>query len=151
MNKFIHATALAAALSLAPLSIAYAETQANAPADMKMTDAQCTTIWSQASAGATGDLAMDKAKPFVKDFKLADVNADAKLSAAEWKAACAKGWVMSDANAAATDRTREGRNVRPRRQKARQIVKPALRRPAHRASMPARPPAGTSDRTPEKK
>lgn len=147
MNKIIHATALAAALSLAPLSIAYAETQANAPADMKMTDAQCTTIWSKASAGATGDLAMDKAKPFVKDFKMADVNADSKLSAAEWKAACAKGWVMSDASAvtktpgATSDRTPEGATDR----KAGSTAAGAPGVDAGKTS------AGTSDRTPEKK
>ena len=63
--------------------------QEKSAADMKMTAAQCETLWTQALAGSTaGDLAMDKAQPYVKDFKKADKNTDSKLSQTEWMDAC---------------------------------------------------------------
>ncbi len=129
------------------------ETKAAAPADMKMTDAQCTTLWSSAMGTATGDLAMDKAQPYVKDFKKADVNGDSKLSASEWKDACSKGWVMSDAGGAATtparpvntpdgatsDRTPGGATERT----------PGAGSTGAAGTGAAQTPAGTSDRTPK--
>lgn len=97
MASFLHAAAISAAVILAPFIPAIAaENQADAAANVKLTDAQCTALWSKAVSGATGDLAMDKAQPYVKDFKAADANADSKLSAAEWNDACAKGLIKSD-------------------------------------------------------
>lgn len=150
MTTFIRAAAVTAAFILVPFTLALAaETQANAPADMKLTDAQCTTLWSKASGGATGDLAMYKAQPFVKDFKKADINADSKLSETEWKEACAKGWVMSEATPAATpakqgatsDRTPEGASER----------KDGSTSAGAPGVDAGQTPSGTSDRTPEKK
>ena len=82
---------------------AYADTNppagANSPADMKLTKFQCDTLWSQASDGETGDVAMDKAKPFTKDFKKVDTNSDGKVSADEFQTGCTNGLVqMSQAN-----------------------------------------------------
>lgn len=153
MTKFAHTAAISAALILAPLTLAFAaDPQANAAAGTKLTDAQCTTLWSKAG-GATGDLAMDKAQPYVKDFKTADVNADSKLSATEWKDACAKGWIMSDAastgassgssgqdQGATSDRTPGGATDR----------KPGSTTAGAPGVEKGQTPSGTSDRTPSK-
>lgn len=107
----------AAALFIAILSppTFAAESAAPGAADMKMTKAQCETLWGQALAGSSGDLAMDKAEPYVKDFSKADVNGDKKLSQAEWMDACNQGWVKtaeagskSEPGGATSDRTPGG-------------------------------------------
>lgn len=63
--------------------------------DMKMTKQQCATLWTKALGSSSGDLAMDKAKPYVTDFKKSDSNSDGKLSSSEWMAACDNGWVKT--------------------------------------------------------
>jgi hypothetical protein len=63
--------------------------------------ADCQKAWE--AAGPDGDtLSKDKATPFILNFQMVDSSKDAKISAAEWKAGCAKGWVSADA-ATATD------------------------------------------------
>lgn len=101
MLKVLMATTgiLAGLMSAAAFADTNSTAGANAPADMKLTQAQCDTLWGQASAGVTGDVAMDKAQPFTKDFKKVDTNSDGKLSAAEFQAGCTNGLVqMSQAN-----------------------------------------------------
>lgn len=123
-----------------------AETTNTGQPNVKMSDSQCSTLWTQALAGASGDLAMDKAKPYVKDFKTTDKNGDNKLSQAEWTEACNQGWVESTPARAAgpggatSDRT---------------PGKPADRE--HGSSVTGAPetdaaqtPGGTSDRTPSR-
>jgi hypothetical protein len=63
--------------------------------------ADCQKAWE--AAGPDGDtLSKDKATPFILNFQMVDSSKDAKISADEWKAGCAKGWVSADA-ATATD------------------------------------------------
>lgn len=88
-------------ISAAGFSSAFAET----PSKIKLTEAQCATLRTEALAGAAGDLSMDMAKRYVSDFKKADKNGDEKLSRAEWSDACNKGWVHSSASAGAGDGT----------------------------------------------
>lgn len=76
------------------------------------TKAQCESLWTQALAGTSGDLGMDKAKPFVTDFKKADKNGDNKLSQVEWLDACGDRLIHSSAATGAgggTSGTTEGK------------------------------------------
>ncbi len=152
MHKLLPATVFAAVLGIAPLGFANAETQTNAPADMKLTKQQCATLWDKARAGGSGDLSMDQAKPFLKDFEKADVNKDESLSSDEWASACQKGWVMSEATVpagtvspraakpggATSDRTPEGAKNR----------EPGSTTAGAPGVEAGQTPKGTSDRTP---
>ncbi len=144
------ATAIAfGTLSFTQAFAADSPAAANTPADMKLTKAQCETLWGQAVAGTSGDLAMDKAQPYVKDFAKADVNSDKKLSQAEWLQACDQGWIKTaDASSggatvggATSDRTPE---VAPERT-------PGAGTTGAAGTDAGQTTSGTSDRTPEKK
>jgi hypothetical protein len=57
-------------------------------------DAACQSVWKLASPD--GDtLSGDKALPYVVNFQMVDVDKDEKISAAEFKTGCEKGWVQS--------------------------------------------------------
>jgi hypothetical protein len=130
----------------------YAETT---PTAQKLDKAQCETLWNQALSGSTGDLAMDKASPFVKDFTKADTNNDKKLSSTEWTAACNEGWVhtaSTDSNpqkpetssgttsGATSDRTPGGASERT----------PGASSTGAAGTDKGQTTGGTSDRTPSK-
>jgi hypothetical protein len=56
-------------------------------------DAKCESVWKMASPN--GDtLVKDKAVPFVVNFEMVDTDKDGKISAAEFKAGCGKGWIQ---------------------------------------------------------
>ena len=47
-------------------------------------------------ASPNGDtLAGDKAVPYVVNFQMVDTDKDGKISAAEFKSGCGKGWIQS--------------------------------------------------------
>lgn len=158
MNLLLKSAAMSALCGLAVTSPAFADTKATdtkpaAAADMKLTDQQCTTLWTTAMGSSTGDLTMEKAKPYIKDLKSADTNSDSKLSATEWKDACAKGWVMSSASdtgsksaqpvnvpgGATSDRSPAGATERT----------PGAGSTGAAGTGAAQTPEGTSDRTPK--
>ena len=57
-------------------------------------DAACQSVWKMASPN--GDtLSGDKAVPFIVNFQMVDTDKDGKISAAEFKTGCGKGWVQS--------------------------------------------------------
>jgi hypothetical protein len=57
-------------------------------------DAACQDVWKMASPD--GDtLAGDKAVPYIVNFQMVDTDNDGKISAAEFKTGCSKGWVQS--------------------------------------------------------
>lgn len=57
-------------------------------------DAACQNVWKMASPN--GDtLAGDKAVPYILNFQMVDTDKDGKISAAEFKTGCGKGWVQS--------------------------------------------------------
>lgn len=61
-----------------------------------LSQAECQKAWEM--AGPAGDtLSKDKATPFILNFEMVDTSKDATISADEWKAGCAKGWVSADA------------------------------------------------------
>ena len=56
-------------------------------------DAACQEVWKMASPN--GDtLSKDKAAPFVVNYEMVDADKDGKISAAEFKAGCGKGWIQ---------------------------------------------------------
>ena len=57
-------------------------------------DAACQNVWKMASPN--GDtLAGEKALPYIVNFQMVDTNKDGKISAAEFKTGCSKGWIQS--------------------------------------------------------
>jgi len=57
-------------------------------------DAARQSVWKMASPN--GDtLSGDKAVPFIVNFQMVDTDADGKISAAEFKTGCGKGWIQS--------------------------------------------------------
>ena len=59
-----------------------------------LSEAECTKAWE--TAGPDGDtLSKDKATPYVLNFQMVDTDKDGKISAAEFKTGCGKGWVQS--------------------------------------------------------
>jgi hypothetical protein len=57
-------------------------------------DAACQSVWKLASPD--GDtLSGDTAMPYIVNFQMVDTDKDGKISAAEFKTACGKGWVQS--------------------------------------------------------
>jgi EF hand len=57
-------------------------------------DAACQNVWKMASPD--GDtLSGDLAVPYIVNFQMVDTDKDGKISAAEFRTACGKGWVQS--------------------------------------------------------
>ena len=57
-------------------------------------DAACQNVWKMASPN--GDtMSGDKAAPFIVNFQMVDTDKDGKISAAEFKTGCGKGWIQS--------------------------------------------------------
>ena len=57
-------------------------------------DAACQSVWKLASPD--GDtLSGDEALPYIENFQMVDSDKDGKISAAEFKTGCGKGWVQS--------------------------------------------------------
>ena len=57
-------------------------------------DAACQNVWKEASPD--GDtLSGDMALPYIVNFAMVDTDQDGKISLAEFKTACGKGWVQS--------------------------------------------------------
>lgn len=125
---------------------------AGAPADMKMTEAQCATLWTEAHAGSSGDLSMSKAEPYVRNFKTADANGDNKLSESEWNAACNTGGVKtssvsgaSEGTSGSSDKTSDRTPGDPSPSRT-----PGATGAGAGGTDAGQTPDGTSDRTPDK-
>lgn len=94
MNRFL-LTATGLSLLLMTALVNAAEPQANAPADLKLTDEQCSTLWVKARGASIGELTLAEAKPYLKDFTKADVNDSGSLDSKEWSDACTAGLVST--------------------------------------------------------
>ena len=57
-------------------------------------DAKCQSVWKMASPNGDA-LAGDKAVPYIVNFQMVDTDKDGKISAAEFKSGCGKGWIQS--------------------------------------------------------
>lgn len=93
MNPSLLAAAVLSLLLTTPLHAA--EPQANAPADLKLTDEQCSTLWTKARGTSIGELTLDEAKPYIQEFTKADTNKNQTLDSTEWAAACQAGLVST--------------------------------------------------------
>ena len=59
-----------------------------------LNDTECQSVWKMASPD--GDtLSGDTAVPYIVNFQMVDTDKDGKISAAEFKTGCGKGWVQS--------------------------------------------------------
>jgi hypothetical protein len=68
---------------------------------MKLTQAQCQTIWNRLDAAKSGSVTQAATQPYVTDFKSVDANSDGKLTQAEFQAGCDKGVVHDSAGSGA--------------------------------------------------
>src|SRR5262245_59969564 len=67
------------------------------PAAIKMTQAECQSLWSRLDTAKSGSITEAQARPYVTDFKAVDANNDGKLSQSEFQAGCVKGQVHGSA------------------------------------------------------
>jgi hypothetical protein len=94
MNRFL-LTATGLSLIFMTALVNAAEPQMNAPADLKLTDEQCSTLWTKARGESIGELKLDEAKPYLKDFTKADIDESGSLDSKEWSDACKAGLVST--------------------------------------------------------
>jgi hypothetical protein len=90
----------ALAIGLAMGGVAYAQTSTAPTAKsgaMKLTQAECQSIWNRLDTAKAGNVSEAQAKQYVTDFKSVDANNDGKLSQAEFQSGCDKGQVHSSA------------------------------------------------------
>jgi len=91
----VSAAVLFGALLAAP---AMAQTTTAPKGAMKITQAECQSLWNRLDASKSGSVAQAAAQSHVTDFKAVDANNDGKLSQAEFQAGCDKGLVQSGAS-----------------------------------------------------
>lgn len=84
---------LISAVALAATGTAFAQTSPSGSS--KMTQAECTSLWSSLDAGKSGSLSEAQSKNAVANFATADVNKDGKLSQTEFMTTCNQGGVTS--------------------------------------------------------
>jgi hypothetical protein len=94
----VGSAAVAVALFVGGLAVAQT-TAPKAPAtpSMKITKAECQSLWNRLDAGKSGSVGEAQARAHVTDFKTVDANSDGKLSQAEFQSGCDKGQVHSSA------------------------------------------------------
>ena len=68
--------------------------RARRPVTLPDVRAQCQSVWKMASPD--GDtLSGDTAVPYIVNFQMVDTDKDGKISSAEFKTGCSKGWVQN--------------------------------------------------------
>ena len=91
--------ALSAAAVLAGSALAFAQTSSGSSGttsttgEMKMTQAQCESLWNRADSSQTGSLTQAQAQAYVTDFKAANTSNSGRLTKSEFMTACGKGMV----------------------------------------------------------
>jgi hypothetical protein len=86
-------TILISAVALVFAGTAFAQTS---PSDStKMSQAECTSLWSSLDTSKSGSLSQAQANNAVPNFSTADANKDGKLSQSEFMTACGQGGVTS--------------------------------------------------------
>ena len=69
---------------------------------MKLTQAQCGTLWNQANFSKGQTLSQSQAQPFVSDFKSVDTDSDGSISQTEFMTGCNNGYVKGSASSGAS-------------------------------------------------
>ena len=98
--RIVASLAAAAALAISVPALAQTTT-APKSGTAKMSQADCTAAWTKLDASKAGSVSQSQAQGVVTDFKAADTNNDAKLTQAEFTAACDKGLVTASAGGSA--------------------------------------------------
>lgn len=93
--RSVGAAVLFGAILAAP---AMAQTTTAPKGAMKISAAECASLWNRLDAAKSGSVAQAAAQGHVTDFKAVDANNDGKLSQAEFQAACDKGLVQGSAS-----------------------------------------------------
>jgi hypothetical protein len=94
------ASAIALAVAASAPSFAQGTTgqQSGASGTMKMTQAECESMWNRADSARSGSLSQTQAQSHVTNFSAVDTDSDGNLSRAEFLAGCDKGLVQSSAS-----------------------------------------------------
>jgi hypothetical protein len=98
--RYLRSTIASAAIMLAGTGAAFAQGTGNAGA-VKLSKADCQSIWSKADSAQNDSLTSAQAAPFVTNFKAVDSNGDGKLSSAEFMSGCQRGLAHDTASAGA--------------------------------------------------
>jgi hypothetical protein len=77
---------------------AMAQTTTAPKGQMKITQAQCTSLWNTLDSSKAGSVSEAHARSYVTDFKAVDANKDGKLSRVEFQAGCDRGQVHGSAS-----------------------------------------------------
>src|SRR5687767_10692126 len=96
MNRILLAGIFAAGTSIG----AYAQTDPGQGA-MKLSAAECASLWNQASPDG-GPITQSQAAAYVTDFKAANPDGDTTIEKAEFTKACDNGLVKSGASSGAS-------------------------------------------------
>jgi len=84
---------LVSAAALAVAGTAFAQTTPSG--STKMSQAECTSLWSSLDSSKAGSLSESQSKNAVSNFTSADTDKDGKLSQTEFMTACNQGGVTS--------------------------------------------------------
>ena len=84
---------LISAAALAAAGSAFAQTSPSG--STKMSQAECTSLWSSLDTSKSGSLSEAQAKTSVPNFTTADTDKDGKLSQTEFMTTCNQGGVTS--------------------------------------------------------
>jgi len=154
--KHLHLAVISTALlcSVASISQAADTTGTASPnSNMQLTQSECSSLWQQAASGNASGLTESQASAYVTDFKAANPDGDTTIDQNEWMAACNKGLIKnssSSGNSPGTSGSEAGKTS------DRTPGNPSPHRTPNATNMGAsgtdatNPPAGNSDRTPNK-
>jgi len=98
--RYLRPAVASAAIILAGAGAAFAQGAGDAGA-VKLSKADCQSIWSKADSAQNDSLTSAQAAPYVTNFKAADSNADGKLSSAEFMSGCQRGLAHDTASSGA--------------------------------------------------
>lgn len=65
---------------------------------MKLSNAECSTLWNQANPSKGPTLSQSQAQPYVTDFKSVDTDNDGTISQTEFMTGCSNGYVKGSAS-----------------------------------------------------
>lgn len=101
--KYLRPAIASAAIMFAAAGAAFAQDAGDPGASgaVKMSKADCQSIWSKADSAQNESLTSAQAAPFVTNFKAADSNGDGKLSSAEFMSGCERGLAQDTATSGA--------------------------------------------------
>lgn len=97
LKAFTTGSTLIVGLMLGGLAYAQTSPAPKGPGAMKLSQAECQSLWNRLDTAKSGNVSEAQARPHVTDFKAVDINNDGKLSQTEFQAGCDKGQVQASA------------------------------------------------------